>query len=329
VTLQDDSTGPRAADDGTIDPPEMAAAPTRGMSTAAGMDLELLGAPEPRARTQWSLFRRRFLRHKMALLSCFVLLALAVCCFGAKWVAPYPKNHQDLLLGPVGPSAKHWFGADDLGRDQLTEILYAGQISLKIGFAVAFIATVVGTLLGSLAGLFGRWAEQLLMRVTDLFLVVPAIAILAIAIKKFGNKDYTIVLVLAGLGWMYIARVVRGLVLSIKEKEFVEAARSSGASPARIVIRHILPNTVGPILVNATLAIAAAIVTESTLSFLGLGVQPPTTSWGRMLADAEGSIGTSKAHLIYFPGLFLLITVLCVNYIGDGLRDAFDPQARK
>ena len=304
-------------------------APTHGISEAAGMELELLGAPEPAARTQWQLFWRRFLHHKMAVVSCFVLVAMFVVCFGAKWIAPFPKNHQDLLVGAVGPQAKHWFGTDELGRDQLTEILYAGQISLKIGLAVALIATMTGTLFGAIAGYFGRWADQLLMRLTDLFLVVPAIAILAIAIKKFGSKDYTIVLVLAGLGWMYIARIVRGQVLSIKEKEFVDAARASGASHARIIVRHILPNTIGPILVNATLGIAAAVVTESTLSFLGFGVQPPTTSWGRMLSDARGAVGTNKAHLIYFPGLALLVTVLAVNYIGDGLRDAFDPQAKK
>jgi peptide/nickel transport system permease protein len=297
--------------------------------TPENVDLELQGEPESEARSQWHLFLRRFLRHKMALVSIVVLVLLAVACFGAKWIAPYDKNAQDLLLGPSRPSADHIFGTDELGRDQLSEIMFAGQISLKIGFAVALIATLTGTLFGSLAGFFGRWVDQLLMRLTDLFLVVPAIAILAIAIRKFGNKDFTIVLVLASLGWMYIARVVRGQVLSIKEKEYVDAARASGASSLRIIVRHVLPNTIGPILVNATLGIAAAIVIESTLSFLGFGVQPPTTSWGRMLNDARGTVGTPKAHLIYFPGLALLITVLAVNYIGDGLRDAFDPESRR
>ncbi len=308
---------------------EASVAPTHGLSEAAGMELELFGAPEPEARTQWSLFSRRFLRHRMAVVSIVVLVLLVVACFGAEWVAPYDKNQQDLLLGPTAPSARHWFGTDELGRDQLTEILYAGTISLRIGIAVALIATAVGTLLGALAGFFGRFLEQTLMRITDLFLVVPAIAILAIAIKRLGNDPATIVFVLAGLGWMYIARVVRGQVLSIKEKEFVDAARVSGASSGRIILRHILPNTVGPILVNATLGIAAAIVTESTLSFLGFGVQPPNTSWGRMLADARGTVGTPKAYLIYFPGLALLLTVLAVNFIGDGLRDAFDPQSKR
>ncbi|MGI8776839.1 MAG: ABC transporter permease [Acidimicrobiales bacterium] len=314
---------------GADKPVEVTAAPTGGISRAAGMELELLGAPEPAASTQWALFWRRFLRHRMAVISALVLILLFVVCFGAQWIAPYGKNHQNLLIGAVGPSGAHWFGTDELGRDQLTEILYAGQISLKIGLSVALIATVVGTWLGALAGFFGKMSEQVLMRITDLFLVVPSIAILAIAIKKFGSDSTTIVLILAGLGWMYIARVVRGQVLSIKEKEFVEAARASGASSGRIIARHILPNVVGPILVNATLGIAAAIVTESTLSFLGFGVQPPTTSWGRMLSDARGTVGTNKAHLIYFPGLALLVTVLAVNFIGDGLRDAFDPQSRR
>jgi peptide/nickel transport system permease protein len=294
-----------------------------------GAAIELRSGEEAVARSQWRLFWRRFLQHRMAIAAVVVLGLIILACFGADWIAPYAKNKQDLLVGPVPPNGDHWFGTDELGRDQLTELLYAGQISLKIGLAVALIATIVGTLLGSVAGYFGRWADQLLMRLTDLFLVVPAIAILAIAIKKLGNNSITIVYVLAGLGWMYIARVVRSQVLSIKEKEFIEAARASGATHARIIVRHLLPNTIGPILVNATLAIAAAIITESTLSFLGFGVQPPTTSWGRMLSDSRGYVGTPKAYLIYFPGLALLLVVLAVNFIGDALRDAFDPQSRR
>jgi peptide/nickel transport system permease protein len=284
---------------------------------------------EPTPRSQWQLFRRRFLRHRLAVIGAVVLILLIVLCFGATYFAPYPKNHQDLLLGPTSPSREHLMGTDQLGRDTLTEILYAGQISLKIGLAVALLSTVGGTIVGAAAGYFGRITDQLLMRFTDLFLVVPAIAVLAVALKYFSSSalDQTtvIIFVLAGLGWMYIARVVRGQVLSLKEKEFVEAARAAGGSSPRIIFRHILPNCIGPILVNATLSIAAAIVTESTLSFLGFGVQPPTTSWGNMLASAEGNYN-QNTHLLYFPGLMILLTVLCVNFLGDGLRDAFDPQ---
>lgn len=284
---------------------------------------------EPAARSQWELFRRRFLRHKVAVASCIILIGLTILCFGANFFAPETNTHQDLLLGPVSPNASHWFGTDELGRDQFTRILYAGQLSLKIGFAVAIISTVVGTAIGALAGYFGKATDQFLMRVTDLFLLIPGLAILALMLQKFGHGDTVIILVLSLLFWMYVARIVRGEVLALKEKEFVEAARASGASSTRIIVRHILPNIVGPIMVNVTLSVALAIITESTLSFLGFGVQPPATSWGSMLSDAEAYVGTSKAYLIYAPGMMILITVLCVNFIGDGLRDAFDPQSEK
>jgi peptide/nickel transport system permease protein len=183
----------------------------------------------------------------------------------------------------------------------------------------------VGTAVGAVAGYFGKWRDSALMRVTDLFLIVPQIAILAIALKRFGHGTFIIVLVLTGLFWMTIARVVRGQVLALKEKEFVEAARAAGASDFRIIVRTILPNLIGPISVNATLSVALAIGTESVLSFLGFGVQRPSTSWGNLLADARGFV-TSQAQLIYFPGLMLLLITLAINFLGDGLRDALDPQ---
>ena len=289
---------------------------------------DLPAPPEAPPRSQWQLFRRRFLHHKLAVFGLIVIVILYVLVFGASFWVPNDPLEQDVLLGTQPPSGEHWFGTDQLGRDYFARVIYAGQISLKIGLAVAIISTVVGALAGAIAGFFGGLVDQILMRVTDLFLIVPAIAILAIALKKFGGTDIVIILVLAGLGWMSIARVVRGQVLSVKEKEFVEAARAIGASNGRIIFRHILPNCIGPIVVNATLAIAIAIVTESTLSFLGFGVQKPDTSWGNMLYDAKGNVRFDE-HLLYFPGLFILITVLCVNFVGDGLRDAFDPQSRR
>jgi peptide/nickel transport system permease protein len=291
-------------------------------------DAALVVGAEPVARSNWQLFRRRFFRHKLAVISIFVLLGLVVACFGAKWLAPYPKNHQDFLTSAEGPSSQHWFGTDDLGRDQLTEIMYAGQVSLEIGLAVAILATIVGVFVGAVAGFFAGLVDQGLSRLTDLFLIIPEIAILAVVLKALGHSPNWIIVVLAALGWMYVARVVRGQVLSIKEKEFVEAARASGASNRRIIVRHILPNTIGPIMVNMTLAIAAAVIAESTLSFLGFGIQPPDNSWGRMLADAESAAGDfNRFYMILFPGLMLLLTVLAVNFLGDGLRDAFDAQA--
>ncbi len=306
-----------------------------GLGAQAGVELGLEpgggsgggSGTGPVARSQWQLFRRRFLRHRMALISLVVLALLIVGCFGATFFAPYSKNGQDLLLGPVSPNGTHWFGTDELGRDQLSRLLYAGQLSIEIGITVALLSTILGTAMGAIAGYFGRTTDQALMRFTDLFLIVPDIAILALALAYFGQANITIILVLAGIFWMGIARVMRGQVLSLKEKEFVEAARAAGASPLRIITRHILPNTIGTIMVDATLAVAAAIITESTLSFLGFGVQPPNTSWGKMLSDAEGYVGTSKAYLLYFPGFAILLTVLAVNFVGDGLRDAFDPQS--
>ena len=297
--------------------------------TAVIEEPTLAGAPEPVPFTQWQLFRRRFVRHKVALFAVVVLVLLTIACFAASIIAPYPNSQQNLLLGAVGPRSAYWFGTDTLGRDQLSRILYAGQISLKVGFIVALISTLVGTTVGAVAGYFGGWVDQILMRFTDLFLVVPALAILAIALKRFGRTDTVVILVLASLFWMFIARVVRGQVLSLKEKEYIEAARASGASRTRIIVRHVVPNIIGPVMVNATLAVAQAIITESTLSFLGFGIQPPNTSWGNMLADAEGFTGTAQSYLLYAPGLAILLTVLCVNFIGDGLRDAFDPQSEK
>jgi peptide/nickel transport system permease protein len=299
-----------------------------GLVPSVEGEFEHAAHAEPKVHSQWALFRRRFVRHKVAMASIFVLLLLVIVCFGAGFFAPYTNTHQDLLLGPVSPRGSHWLGTDELGRDQLSRLLYAGRISLKIGFAVALISIVVGTAIGALAGFFGRATDQVLMRFTDLILIVPDLALLALALELWGHTDAVIIIVLSFLGWMYVARVVRGEILSLKEKEFVEAARASGASSTRIIVRHIVPNIVGPIMVNVTLAVAAAILTESALSFLGFGVQPPQASWGSMLSDAQGYAGTSKAYLIYGPALMIVITVLAVNFIGDGLRDAFDPRSQ-
>ncbi|QHC61200.1 ABC transporter permease [Rathayibacter sp. VKM Ac-2760] len=280
------------------------------------------------APSQWVLVRRRFFRHKLAVTGLVLLAVLAICCFGATWIAPFPENQQDLFLGSTGPSAEHWLGTDELGRDFLSELLFAGRVSLTIGIAVALLATLVGTVLGSIAGYLGGWADELIMRTVDLFLIVPAIAVLALALQGLGSTTVTIVLVLAALGWTFIARVARSQVLSLREKEFIDAAKVLGASTMRILVRHMLPNLAGVIAVNISLSVATAIILESTLSFLGFGVQPPQSSWGNMLSQAAGLLGTSQVYLLVFPGLFILVTVLCVNFIGDGLRDAFDPHAK-
>lgn len=271
----------------------------------------------------------RFVRHRVALVGAVVLLVLTVACFAAPWIAPFPQGEQDLLLGPTPPSTTHWFGTDELGRDYFSEILYAGRVSLAIGIVVALLSTALGTVLGAVSGYSRGWVGEVIMRITDLFLIVPAIAILALALEALGRSPVTVVLVLAGIGWTFIARVVRSQVLSIREKEFVDAARVIGGSPARILRRHVLPNLAGVIAVNVSLATASAIIVESTLSFLGFGIQPPQTSWGNMLSVASGFVGTDQAYLLYFPGAFILVTVLCINFIGDGVRDALDPQEKQ
>jgi peptide/nickel transport system permease protein len=295
------------------------------------------GAMEPPARSQWQLFFRRFRRHKLAIISLLVLVVLYLFVSFPHLTAPYPLNPKTLSR-PRGPYIKHLLGTDDLGRDQTTRMIYAAHLSMTIGLLVAIFSTMIGTFVGAVAGYFGGWVDQLLMRLTDLFLVVPALAVIAVAQQGLDNKKLPlvgkvssstlIVGILSILFWMYIARVVRGLFLSLKEKEFIEAARASGASSWRIMFRHILPNTIGPIVVNTTLIVAQAILLESTLSFLGFGVKPPAVSLGSMLSDAEQWVGTHNAYLIYFPGLLLLVVVLAVNFLGDGLRDAFDPQSK-
>jgi len=256
-----------------------------------------------------------------------VLAGLAISCYGAAFIAPYDQDEQDLLLGPTPPSRDHLMGTDELGRDYLSEILHAGQVSLSLAIGVALIATAIGVFIGAVAGYRGGWLDDLFMRITDLFLVVPAIALLALALQGLGQNPLSIVLVLSLIGWTYIARVVRGQVLSLREREFIDAARVIGAKDHQVIIRHVLPNLGGLIAVNVALAVAGAILIESTLSFLGFGVQPPQTSWGNMLSQASGLIGTSKVYLLYFPGLFILVTVLAVNFVGDGLRDALDPRS--
>ena len=290
--------------------------------------IEETGAP---ARSQVRLVARRFFRHKLAVGALTVLILFYLLAALASVIAPYdltPELTGDVLLGArKGPTGAHWFGTDELGRDQLTRVLYAGRVSLVIGLMVALISTAIGTTVGALSGYLGGWVDRALMFVTDLTLIIPGLAVLMIAQKGLGGSMWTIILILSFLFWTTIARVIRGVFLSLKEKEFVEAAKAIGCSTPRIIFRHMLPNTVGPIIVNTTIVIGAAILIESTLSFLGFGVEPPDVSWGNMIAQSKNAVGTSTAYLIYFPGMALFLTILSVNFLGDGLRDALDPQS--
>lgn len=286
---------------------------------------------EPAPRSQFQLFWRRFRRHKMAMVGAVALVLLTLSAVFADAIAPQGVNEIDLANTLQPPNADNWFGTDQLGRDVFSRVIYGGRISLYIGFFVAIGAAMLGTFFGAVAGWFGGRTDTAVSRLIDLLLVIPAIAILAMALNAWGGDIRIVVLILAGLGWMQMARVVRGTVLQIREQQYIEAARSSGASNRRIIIRHVLPNAIGPIVVATTLAVGIAILTESTLSFLGYGIKTEDTaspvSWGAMLSSADGWIGTPQAYLLYFPGLFILVTVLAVNFLGDGLRDALDPHS--
>lgn len=294
-------------------------------------------------RSQPRLVARRFFRHKLAVISLVVLLLIALLSIFADVVSPYEFNPRldaaTLSEAREPPSWDHLFGTDKLGRDMFTRVLYALQKSLLVGLGVAVVSVLVGVVIGAIAGYYGRWVDQLLMRFTDLVLVLPALAVLLILANNpdpsfFGIVDVPpatevsgMIVIISLLSWMAMARIVRGEFLSLREKEYVEAARAAGASGPRIIWRHLLPNTLGPIIVFATLTIGLAILTEATLSFLGAGIQLPEVSLGNLIADAESSVGTDLSYLIVFPGLVLFLVVLCVNFIGDGLRDALDPRA--
>ena len=280
------------------------------------------------ARSPAALVWSRFRRHKLAMASMGVVLVMAAACAAAPLLAGYEFDAIDLGAIRQAPSASHWMGTDDLGRDLFTRVLYGGRISILIGILSAVIGTGLGSLVGSVAGYYGGRTDNVLMRLTDVAYSIPSLPLLIVLASYTQAAVGSMALIIGLLSWMATARVVRGEVLSIKQMAYVEAARSLGASNARIILRHVLPNTVGPIVVGATLAVGNAIIVESSLSFLGLGVQPPTPTWGNLLTDAKATMAT-KPWLTIFPGMAILLVVLAVNFIGDGLQDAVDPTGRE
>ena len=274
---------------------------------------------------EWLVVLRRFRRHRTAVWSAAVLAALVACAALAEVIAPYgaTEQHLDRILEP--PGRDFLLGSDTLGRDNLSRVLYGGRVSLLVGGAVALISGVVGTFVGLVSGYYGRWVESALMRFADTMLALPGLMVVIIAARILGDGVWEVVVVLAGITWMVPARIVRGKVLALKEREFVEAARALGVPNRRIIVRHLLPNIAGEIMVAVSLSVAAAILAESTLSFLGLGVSATrTATWGNMLGGNEGFVSTAP-WLVWAPGLAIVVTVLCVNFIGDGLRDSLDP----
>jgi len=271
---------------------------------------------------------RRFERDRLAAAGAVVLLVLAIGAAAAPLFTRYAPNQVDLAGLDVAPSAVHWFGTDDLGRDAFSRALYAGRVSLSIGVGAAAVSAVVGTAVGSTAGYYGGVVDSVLMRATDVVLSIPPLPLVIVLSAIVKPSPQILILIIAGIGWMGTARLVRGAFLSIRETEYVEAARAAGCSSARIILRHALPNSLAPIIVAATLAVGNAIITESVLSFLGVGIQPPTASWGNMLQNAESTM-TTKPWLSVFPGVFILLSVLGVNALGDGLRDALDVRMKE
>jgi len=280
------------------------------------------------SRSFAKLFWRQLKRNPLVI-AALVVLALLYAVMGTSVIIDsFPRyDPSEPFVGPrlEGPSSEHWFGTDHLGRDLFSRVVVGSQISLNIGIIVALLSVSIGTFLGSLAGYFGGWLDSLIMRFTDIVINFPflffAITIVTILEPNFWN----IVLAIGLLSWTSIARIVRANILSLREREFVLAAHSIGAPARRIIIRHILPNTVAPLIVYATLTVGIAIIAEAGLSYLGLGVQPPTPSWGNMLQQGKPYI-SSNIWFTLFPGLFIFISVMCVNYLGDGLRDALDPK---
>ncbi|MEP6693778.1 MAG: oligopeptide ABC transporter permease [Chloroflexota bacterium] len=277
-------------------------------------------------RSQWSMALERFRAHRPAVIGLVVLAVLSVLSLLAPIVSPYDPDKTQLLALYEPPSLTHPFGTDDLGRDLATRILYGGRVSLSVGLLAVTVAVSIGTLVGVVAGYYGGWIDSLLMRFVDMMYSFPRLFLLILFGVFFkGMTVGVIVLVLGVLSWMTTSRLVRATFLSLKSREFVEAARCIGAGDRRIIVRHILPNSLAPIIVAATLGVAAAIIAESTLSFLGLGIQPPTPSWGNMLNHATTDMDKAP-WIAFFPGFFIFLAVVSINFIGDGLRDALDPR---
>ncbi|MDE0136624.1 MAG: ABC transporter permease [Acidimicrobiaceae bacterium] len=267
---------------------------------------------------------RRFAARRASVMSLVALVIIAAAVAGADLIAPYGsgQQHLDHVLAP--PGGDFLLGTDTLGRDTFSQVLFAGRISLVIGLSVAFIASLLGTAVGVVAGYLGGRVDAVLMRFTDTLLALPLLMMIILLARILGDSAADVVLVLSLLGWMALARIIRAKTLALREQEFVAAARSMGASTTRIMVRHLLPNLVGEISVAVSLAVAGAILAESVLSFLGLGVSSAhTPTWGNMIGGNEGFM-TVEPWLVWAPGLAIVVTVLCVNFIGDGLRDAFD-----
>ena len=282
---------------------------------------------QKKSATPFQLFWRQFRRNRLALSGGAIVVLLFITALFAPWLAPYDPNAIDLFNILAPPDTTHFFGTDELGRDVFSRMIYGARISLVVGLVAVGIATVIGVTLGSLAGYYGGRVDMVIMRAVDVMLSFPTIFLIIAAIAFLEPSITTIMAVIGVTSWMGITRLLRAEFLSLREREFVLAARAQGAGDARVIFRHILPNALVPVVVTATIGVAGAILTESSLSFLGIGVQPPTASWGNILMSGRDNIDIAW-WLSVFPGMAILITVLGYNLLGEGLRDSLDPRLR-
>lgn len=270
----------------------------------------------------------RLCKNKMAMSGAVIILFMVIVALLTPWLAPYSYQTQDLYLGASPPSAAHWLGTDPLGRDQLTRVMYGSRISLLVGFIATIVALLIGVLWGAIAGFVGGRVDTVMMRTVDALYALPFTIFIILLTVIFGSSMLLLFLAIGAVEWLTMARIVRGQVLTIKKQEFIEAAVSMGLSRWQIIRRHVIPNVLGPIIVYTTLTIPGVILLESFLSFLGLGIQPPASSWGSLISRGVDTM-EEYPWLLVFPALTLSITLFSLNFLGDGLRDALDPRASK
>jgi oligopeptide transport system permease protein len=286
------------------------------------------GGAGPRARGPAALAWRRLRRNRLAMLGASVLAVMVLAAALTPWLAPYPYAKTELAYGPRPPSGAHLLGTDQLGRDLLTRVMWGARVSLGVGILATLVSLTIGVSYGALAGYLGGRADRLLMRVVDVLYGLPFMFFVIILMVLLGRNVFNLFIALGAVQWLTMARIVRGQVLTLKAREFVDGARAVGGGPARILARHVVPNAAGPVIVYATLTVPAVMLEEAFLSFLGLGVQPPMASWGSLASEGAAAM-EAYPWLILFPGLALTLTLLSLNFLGDGLRDALDPQVSR
>lgn len=281
----------------------------------------------PVRRTFASLARRRFLRHKLAVIGTGTVILIIFMALFAPLIAPHDPNHVDIMMAREGPSRLHPLGLDVVGRDVLSRLIYGARISLSVGLVAVSIYVIIGTILGAIAGYFGGWVDMIVSRLIDAVLSFPVLMLILVIVGTLGPSTFNLMVVLGLLGWPEVARIVRGQTLAVREELYVLSSEAAGAGSTRIIVKDVVPNVLSPIIVNATFGVARAILIEAGLSFLGMGVQPPTASWGNMLNDAQSlSILESMPWMWVPPGLMIFIATISINFMGDGLRDALDPK---